>query len=64
MPFDSNRYNDLTQYPVFPWVIKDYTSTTLDLNNPETYRDLSKPVGALDHGTFIILIVIMVLLLT
>eukprot|EP00026_Physarum_polycephalum_P000200 Phypoly_transcript_00200.p1 GENE.Phypoly_transcript_00200~~Phypoly_transcript_00200.p1 ORF type:complete len:1988 (-),score=255.41 Phypoly_transcript_00200:62-5914(-) len=41
-------YNDLTQYPVFPWVIADYTSTTLDLNNPATYRDLSKPIGALN----------------
>jgi hypothetical protein len=22
-------YNDLTQYPVFPWVLADYTSPTL-----------------------------------
>lgn len=41
-------YNDLTQWPVFPWVIADYKSATLDLNNPATYRDLSKPVGALN----------------
>ncbi len=52
-------YNDLTQYPVFPWgkytlcgdfyaVIADYTSEVLDLNNPATYRDLSKPMGALN----------------
>ncbi|KXJ24231.1 WD repeat and FYVE domain-containing protein 3 [Exaiptasia diaphana] len=40
-------FNDLTQYPVFPWVLADYTSTTLDLTNPSTFRDLSKPVGAL-----------------
>ncbi|KAK5090010.1 beige protein-like 1 [Lithohypha guttulata] len=38
-------YNDLTQYPVFPWVIADYTSEELDLDNPRTYRDLSKPMG-------------------
>jgi hypothetical protein len=32
-----------------PWVIKDYTSSTLDLENPEaTFRDLSKPIGAQD----------------
>lgn len=31
-------YNDLTQYPVFPWVIADYTSTILDLSNPATFR--------------------------
>ncbi|KAH3744448.1 neurobeachin 2 [Pelomyxa schiedti] len=41
-------YNDITQYPVFPWVISDYTSDSLDLNNPKTYRDLSKPIGALN----------------
>jgi len=40
--------NDLTQYPVFPWVIQDYTSTTLDLDNVKTYRDLSKPIGAVN----------------
>lgn len=41
-------YNDITQYPVFPWVISDYTSTNLDLANPSSYRNLSKPVGALN----------------
>lgn len=40
--------NDLTQYPIFPWVISNYTSKDLDLNNPENYRDLSKPIGALN----------------
>jgi hypothetical protein len=43
-------FNDLTQYPVMPWVISDYTSLTLDLTNPHTYRDLTKPVGALDQA--------------
>ena len=38
-------YNDLTQYPVFPWVLADYTSEELDLTNPRTFRDLSKPMG-------------------
>ncbi|EIN04780.1 beach-domain-containing protein [Punctularia strigosozonata HHB-11173 SS5] len=42
--------SDATQYPIFPWVIKDYTSTRLDLASPETYRDLSKPMGALTPG--------------
>lgn len=42
-------YNDLAQYPVFPWVIADYTSDTLDLDNEATYRDLSKPIGALNE---------------
>uniref|UniRef100_G3RMY1 Neutral sphingomyelinase activation associated factor n=1 Tax=Gorilla gorilla gorilla TaxID=9595 RepID=G3RMY1_GORGO len=40
--------NDLSQYPVFPWIIHDYSSSELDLSNPGTFRDLSKPVGALN----------------
>uniref|UniRef100_A0A8D8WJ65 Protein FAN n=1 Tax=Cacopsylla melanoneura TaxID=428564 RepID=A0A8D8WJ65_9HEMI len=40
--------NDLTQYPVFPWVISNYTCDTLDLSDPKNYRDLSKPIGALN----------------
>ncbi|KAJ2958896.1 hypothetical protein NQZ79_g5615 [Umbelopsis isabellina] len=39
-------YNDLTQYPVFPWILADYESEELDLEKPETFRDLSKPMGA------------------
>src|SRR4051812_35018871 len=31
------------RYPVFPWVIADYTSATLDLTKPSSFRDLSKP---------------------
>lgn len=38
-------FNDLTQYPVFPWVLADYTSEELDLDNPRSFRDLSKPMG-------------------
>eukprot|EP00817_Percolomonadidae_sp_ATCC50343_P006676 CAMPEP_0117419660 /NCGR_PEP_ID=MMETSP0758-20121206/1175_1 /TAXON_ID=63605 /ORGANISM="Percolomonas cosmopolitus, Strain AE-1 (ATCC 50343)" /LENGTH=1407 /DNA_ID=CAMNT_0005200853 /DNA_START=1377 /DNA_END=5600 /DNA_ORIENTATION=+ len=44
----ANRtYNDLSQYPVFPWVLKNYSSEKLDVANEENYRDLSKPMGAL-----------------
>ena len=38
-------FNDLTQYPVFPWVLADYTSDQLDLSSPKTFRDLTKPMG-------------------
>ncbi|KAL4452133.1 hypothetical protein ABPG75_007795 [Micractinium tetrahymenae] len=41
-------FKDLSQYPVMPWVVADYTSPTLDLSDPATYRDLSKPIGALN----------------
>ncbi|KAJ9567814.1 hypothetical protein OSB04_003780 [Centaurea solstitialis] len=45
-------YNDLTQYPVFPWVLADYSSENLDFNKSSTFRDLSKPIGALDQKRF------------
>ncbi|KAH1176745.1 hypothetical protein KIL84_010447 [Mauremys mutica] len=38
-------YNDLSQYPVFPWILQDYVSETLDLSDPGVFRDLSKPIG-------------------
>uniref|UniRef100_A0A1B6DB47 Neurobeachin-like protein 1 n=1 Tax=Clastoptera arizonana TaxID=38151 RepID=A0A1B6DB47_9HEMI len=41
-------YNDLSQYPVFPWIIADYTSEELDLTNPATFRDLSRPIGVVN----------------
>ncbi|SPN99858.1 probable beige protein homolog [Cephalotrichum gorgonifer] len=43
-------FNDLTQYPVFPWVLADYTSDELDLSNPASFRDLSRPVGLQTPG--------------
>ena len=45
-------YNDLTQYPVFPWVLADHSSEVLDFNKSSTFRDLSKPIGALDTKRF------------
>lgn len=30
----------------FPWILSDYTSDSLDVENPHVYRDLSKPIGA------------------
>jgi hypothetical protein len=42
-------FNDICQYPVFPWVLADYTSDEVpDLTDKKSFRDLSKPVGALN----------------
>nr|NP_647869.3 uncharacterized protein Dmel_CG43367, isoform D [Drosophila melanogaster]AAF47858.3 uncharacterized protein Dmel_CG43367, isoform D [Drosophila melanogaster] len=41
-------YNDLSQYPVFPWILADYTSDVLDLTDPKSFRDLSKPIGCIN----------------
>jgi hypothetical protein len=43
--FAGRTVQDLTQYPVFPWVLADYVSASLDLTDPSVYRDLSKPMG-------------------
>ncbi|XP_063688636.1 lipopolysaccharide-responsive and beige-like anchor protein isoform X2 [Bolinopsis microptera] len=39
-------YNDLGQYPIMPWILKNYTSEKLDLSDPGNYRDLSRTMGA------------------
>uniref|UniRef100_A0A8C4IKW5 Lysosomal trafficking regulator n=1 Tax=Dicentrarchus labrax TaxID=13489 RepID=A0A8C4IKW5_DICLA len=38
-------FNDLMQYPVFPFILRDYTSETLDLQDPNIYRNLNKPIA-------------------
>ncbi|KAJ3424493.1 beige/beach-related [Anaeramoeba flamelloides] len=46
----ANRsYNDLAQYPIFPWILINYKSEKIDLNDPKNYRNLSKPMGALSQ---------------
>jgi factor associated with neutral sphingomyelinase activation len=40
--------NNLSQYPIFPWIISNYYSEELDLLDINNYRDLSKPIGALN----------------
>lgn len=46
--YGGRTYNDLNQYYVFPWIIQDYTSNSIDITDPNIYRDLSKPIGALN----------------
>lgn len=44
-------YNDLNQYPVFPWILRDYSAEKLDLSDPSVYRDLTKVLNYIlpDH---------------
>ncbi|EAS03268.3 beige/BEACH domain protein (macronuclear) [Tetrahymena thermophila SB210] len=46
--YSSRSFNDITQYPIFPWIFNRYDKQDIDLNNPAHYRDLQKPVGALN----------------
>lgn len=45
--YSGRSFNDLSQYPIFPWVISDWKSQDLELNNENSYRDLKLPIGAL-----------------
>lgn len=38
--------NDLSQYPVFPWVLSDYSSEKLVVTDKEKYRKFEFPIGA------------------
>lgn len=38
-------FNDLMQYPVFPFVLSNYTSETLDLNSIDNFRKLKRPMA-------------------
>ena len=33
-------FNDLMQYPVFPFILADYHSSELDLRKPDSFRSL------------------------
>lgn len=50
----SRSFNDLSQYPIFPWVITNYEDSEeeFDISEEKNYRDLSKPVGALNAEKF------------
>ncbi|RYY31974.1 hypothetical protein EON62_05970, partial [archaeon] len=39
-------FNDISQYPIFPWVLADYKSDSIDLADPRVYRDLAYPIAA------------------
>ncbi|CAG9785372.1 unnamed protein product [Diatraea saccharalis] len=38
-------YNDLMQYPVLPFVLAEYSARVLDLTDPASFRDLSRPMA-------------------
>ncbi|OMJ72107.1 hypothetical protein SteCoe_29538 [Stentor coeruleus] len=46
--YAGRSFNDLSQYPVFPWVIKDFSSRELNIDDPKIYRDFSYSIGSQD----------------
>lgn len=33
--FAGRSYNDINQYPVFPWILTDYDSPTIDIDSKD-----------------------------
>ena len=44
--YSGRSFNDITQYPVFPWILNNYNSE--DLKEETDIRDLSSPMGMLE----------------
>lgn len=50
--FAGRSFNDLSQYPVFPWILADFTSEEINIHTTDEkeqkriFRDLSYPLGA------------------
>jgi lysosomal-trafficking regulator len=44
--YSGRTFNDLMQYPVYPHVLSNFSSETLDLYNSENYRNLNRPIAA------------------
>ena len=45
--YGGRTFNDINQYPIFPWVIQDYISAELDLSTCKSYRSLKYSIGAI-----------------
>jgi hypothetical protein len=52
--YAGRSYNDINQYPVFPWILKDYKTQQIDFNTKDEktqekiFRKLDTPIGALN----------------
>ena len=47
--FSSRSYNDINQYPVFPWIITSYEKSSLpDLSTENIIRPFNTPMGMID----------------
>ena len=46
--FSGRSFNDLTQYPVFPWTIINYETEKLE--EDKDFRNMSIPVGMFDFN--------------
>lgn len=47
--YSGRTFHDFGQYPIFPWIIQDYTSQNLDLSSQLIYRNLELPIAAISY---------------
>eukprot|EP00826_Nyctotherus_ovalis_P045800 TRINITY_DN5101_c0_g1_i1.p1 TRINITY_DN5101_c0_g1~~TRINITY_DN5101_c0_g1_i1.p1 ORF type:complete len:756 (+),score=110.20 TRINITY_DN5101_c0_g1_i1:92-2269(+) len=45
--YSGRSFHDINQYPVFPWLITNFTSSSIDLNSKEIYRSLDTTVAGM-----------------
>jgi len=46
--YGGRSFNDLNQYPVFPWIIQSYEYYKIDLDAKEVYRSLGSTIASLN----------------
>jgi len=49
--FSGRSFQNVSQYPVFPWVLDTFSTPNIDLTDNTIYRDLAKNVGMLGDKT-------------
>ena len=47
--YGGRTFNDLNQYPVFPWILADYESKEIKLSDNATYRPLANTIPSLNE---------------
>ena len=45
--YAGRSFNDLSQYPIFPWILKNYEHSSISLNDANAYRDLNLAIAAI-----------------
>jgi hypothetical protein len=49
--YANRSYNDMMQYPVAPWTLAEYSTSSLDFQSKLTYRELEQPMGMINVPT-------------
>jgi hypothetical protein len=48
--FSGRSFHDVSQYPLFPWILADYSSEKLNVRDRTSYRDLEKWITTLNEA--------------